>query len=136
MNRYLQLYPDQVRAIILDGLCAGDTCKLVQYDSGSDIVAKRFYDRCGENRFCKAQFVDEYGDDIEEAMETIYGLFDDNNGYMPCNDGTHAENITRSQFSNALFFALVSDYDRMAILPMYESPHLRSHYHNMYASLP
>eukprot|EP00486_Rosalina_sp_Unknown_P006920 CAMPEP_0201574230 /NCGR_PEP_ID=MMETSP0190_2-20130828/18585_1 /ASSEMBLY_ACC=CAM_ASM_000263 /TAXON_ID=37353 /ORGANISM="Rosalina sp." /LENGTH=603 /DNA_ID=CAMNT_0048002213 /DNA_START=22 /DNA_END=1833 /DNA_ORIENTATION=- len=121
VNKYLQLYPNQVRAVILDGVCAGDECKLQDQDEAYHDTAIKLFNRCGEDPFCNAQFVPEYGDTIIEAIEYIYGLFDDNDGHLPCNPLKEAPyNMTMSteSFQQAIFISLLEDeHKRMLIMP-------------------
>mmetsp|Transcript_43653 Transcript_43653/g.38872 ORF Transcript_43653/g.38872 Transcript_43653/m.38872 type:complete len:587 (+) Transcript_43653:34-1794(+) len=121
LNKYLQLYPNQVRAVILDGVCAGDECKLQDQDEAYHDTAIKLFNRCGEDPFCNAQFVPEYGDTIIEAIEYIYGLFDDNDGNMPCNPlevSPYNMTIAVSEFKSMLTSWVGNEHDRMLIMPV------------------
>ena len=74
INKYLQLFPNQVRGVILDGICISENCRTVNYDKATQETAIEFFNRCGEDPWCNAQFVPEYGDTIIEAMDYIYSL--------------------------------------------------------------
>ena len=121
LNKYLQVYPDPnpVRAVILDGVCAGTKCKIADYDQGVQDTAVTFFNRCGQDSFCKAQFVPEYGDTIFEAIDYIYSLFDDNDGNIPCNPiQDQNKTITKTMFQLHLFSYIIGVHRRLMIMPL------------------
>lgn len=52
-HRYLQLYPDQADAVLLDSLCPPGTCDYSRFqDAASNDVARAFFGLCSEDAAC------------------------------------------------------------------------------------
>ena len=53
-QRYLQLYPHEMDAVVLDGVCSPDLTRLTFYDYGVDAAGSVFLSECGQDPTCRA----------------------------------------------------------------------------------
>ena len=54
-HRYLQIYPQQPTATVLDSVCAPTTCRLNRYDDWFDQLGRTLLDACGNDSACAAR---------------------------------------------------------------------------------
>ncbi len=115
-HRYLQLYPDQPDAVVLDGLCPPGTCDYSRFqDPAANDVAHAFFDLCAADAGCAARL----GDDPWAFVGDLFAKFDDCD---PCPDLGADPVSLRSYIASVLFHpdarqvlpAILHRYDRCA----------------------
>eukprot|EP01084_Bolivina_argentea_P203269 347199_1 len=112
LNQYIQLFPDQVSAVILDGICPSNLCRYAIYDVNTNNVGRDFMTECEQNQFCASQW---NGISPYDAMNNLFYIIDNNNnGVVPCIDYT---NSITSQQLRQLFFYLEADFNRRVFIP-------------------
>jgi len=52
LQRFLQLYPDEVDGVVLDSICPAGSCYLDRYDRWNDSVGGQLLDACAEDPVC------------------------------------------------------------------------------------
>jgi len=70
LNRFLHLFPDQVTAAVMDGVCNGAGCE-VRFDRNRDRVARDVLEYCGTDPFCSSKLTTDPVAWITELMEDV-----------------------------------------------------------------
>ena len=103
MNSYLNIFPNQVNAVVLDGVCPPDKCRIIDYDRNANNVFMYFMDLCMNDPFCEQQF-----------EEDPLSVLSDTNNTQNC-----IGDYTLSEFKYTLFILLSDEYSRVLFLRQY-----------------
>lgn len=83
LNTYLNLFPNQINAAILDGICPPDKCRTITYDKNSNMIGMYFMNLCGNDKFCQSQLTD----DPNQLFAELYASAGNYaTGTIPCID--------------------------------------------------
>jgi pimeloyl-ACP methyl ester carboxylesterase len=107
VNRYLQLYPDQPTAVVLDSICGPGDCSFTTADAKFDAVARTFMTTCAADTTCSAHL----GSDPAAKLAAIYDELDAGH----CPDAT-AAGLTRATLRHA-FAQMLYDWDERILIP-------------------
>ena len=77
-QRYLQQFPDEMGAVVLDGVCAPDLTRLAYYDYGTDASFSVFMTECAKDTKC----VKNLGPNPVYSVHLLYELI--RSGHLAC----------------------------------------------------
>jgi pimeloyl-ACP methyl ester carboxylesterase len=107
VNRYLQLYPDQPSAVVLDSICGPGKCSFTTQDARFDAVAHVYFDACKADGFCAQRL----GTDPWGRFGTVLDSLDA--GGCP---QARAAGLTRASLRNG-FAELMYDWSARTLVP-------------------
>lgn len=123
LNEYLQIFPDQIQGVILDGICSPDQCRVIKYDENFNNVGINLLNLCDNDVFCYdifEQFDNVTNDDnnssvIIQILSDIYLNIANNSNIIECIDAFKVD-ASLLQYVFAMF--LLSDEGRIFIPPI------------------
>eukprot|EP01084_Bolivina_argentea_P087764 158513_1 len=71
LNTYLNIFDNQATAVILDGICPPDLCRIIDYDNNANNVGINFVNKCGDDEFCRKQFDN---NNPYESMQLLFNV--------------------------------------------------------------
>lgn len=114
LQRYLQLFPEEVDGIILDSICTSGDCYLDHYDSWNDTVGKEFLALCDTDPVCsvKMQTVDG-ATSTPDAFEKLFTKVDTHGLPPECSNL-----FTRETLRHKLAQMVINWSERILIPPL------------------
>ena len=107
VNRYLQIFPDQPTAVVLDSICGPGDCSFTTADAKFDAVGRAFMATCAADATCSAHL----GTDPAARVAAVYDELDA--GHCP---EAAAAGLNRSTLRHA-FASMLYDWDERILIP-------------------
>ncbi|HEV7556339.1 MAG TPA: alpha/beta fold hydrolase [Kofleriaceae bacterium] len=107
VNRYLQMFPDQPTAVVLDSICGPGDCSFTTADAKFDDVGRAFMTTCAADATCAAHL----GSDPAARLAAVYDELDA--GHCP---EAAAAGLTRTSLRHA-FAEMLYDWDERILIP-------------------
>lgn len=107
-NRFLQMYPNFLDSVVLDGIAPPQMLEFVFYDRAANQVGLRTMEQCKLNPTCK--------DKINEPSLTIENAFKHLEERNHCKEGI--ENLTSEKLRRTFFQFLAKTQEKVLILPI------------------